>query len=112
MPIAVHAAKPFGTSGQGAHVGPQVAGEVSRGHIPEHGCDPGLHVQVQPLDTHVLEDPGGPMHPTPHEPQFAVLVWVSTHAPPQLTRGDAQMAWHEPAEHTSPVAHDVPQPPQ
>lgn len=37
---------------------------------------------------------------------------VSTHDPPQICRGAAQMGRHAPAEHSWFIGHAIPQPPQ
>jgi hypothetical protein len=55
------------------------------------------------------------MHARPHAPQFAALVATSTHAPPHIIRGAAQLGpppVHMPAVQTAPPVHPRPHIPQ
>jgi hypothetical protein len=54
------------------------------------------------------EAPQGALHP----PQLALSVIVSTHCPPHAWSPGKQELVQAPAEHTWPLAHFVPQPPQ
>jgi len=55
---------------------------------------------------------GSPAHAVPHEPQFLVSVWVSTHDPLQLTWPLLQLEVQTPLEHTSVAPQTLPQLPQ
>jgi hypothetical protein len=48
----------------------------------------------------------------PQAPQFAVLVWRFTQAPPQADCPVGHARWHIPMVQVSPVAQAVPQAPQ
>jgi hypothetical protein len=51
-------------------------------------------------------------HGAPHEPQFTLSVFVSTHVPLQAVRPPPQFATHPLEKHTSPGGHFLPQAPQ
>jgi hypothetical protein len=53
-----------------------------------------------------------PVQPTPHPPQFSASRVVSTHALAQSVKSTLHIAEQTPSEHTSPIGHAVPQPPQ
>jgi hypothetical protein len=52
------------------------------------------------------------MHTLPHEPQFDVLVWRSTHDPLHSFVPGAQPTLHVPEAHTCPVVQAFAQSPQ
>jgi hypothetical protein len=82
--------------------------------IPLHGVSPAGHTHV-PL-SHA--PPNG--HPLPHAPQFALLVWRSTHVMPIIPNPPpgqdvwpaGQPAWQDPFTHMLPPPQCTPQPPQ
>jgi hypothetical protein len=79
---------------------------------PLHLVKPGLHWVSHWLATQTAEPFAGVGHAVPQPPQFAGLVAVSTHAPPQGTSLPPQVALHEPAEQTSVAPQRVTHPPQ
>jgi len=75
-------------------------------HNPEHSMVGAVHTHAPA--TQVLP----PLHASPHPPQLALSLCVSTQLPAQSVVAPGQLAIHADAPHTWPVAHIIMHAPQ
>lgn len=73
---------------------------------------PGLHTSPHRAEAQLGVAFGPPGHTVPQFPQCSGFVWRSTHWPPQLKSGGAQLATQLPFWQTLPETHRLPQEPQ
>ena len=108
-----HAAAPFGSVGQAAHIVPQPVASLSAAQRFVHRCVPGPQVKSQAVPSQLVAlAPGGLAHPTHDVTPHVLTLVLAAQTPPQLCvpaghwpEQAAAMSTHAPTHSFIPVGH-------